>query len=1007
MMKRILALFCACILTLSCTWMIRPVACADEIVEEQQVNLVGSMPEADESASVVVAYLPTSNDSNIVATARFAALAIQSRYASQPFYAAKLTPTKNDNKRQASPDNFNSLISAADSKGAIDKKGFNEEEAAAMAATEKATQIWVVMDIAAVRELEEDSTLIQQLSAMQKNENVSLTMLFIGDTAFSAKGDTAVANLLRQVPERTTWIQLQSNFLQQKTNQQDVLHTGNWFTAALYGTLVDLPITEVEGEQFFTFDMPTNGSVVIVTQQNETMGEPAVSDENNRYAGETRSFQYSANNRDKTGIVVTRLNGLTANQRYTVAYGQDARVLSNRVYLIADFAKLAPALRLPEKVTRSEQTATLSVGENAFGQGARFQVQWSWNGTTINGSTFDETSGRWTLVQTPTENDTSVQVSTLMKLYAEDGDLLYTWKSENLEKAVVNSELAATGYTKELTLYYFAGDERKDAISFAIDDYLSYNRNDEVSLSVNGHDLAEGAFSVADGFTLTYEQTTGRITLEADNGWQGENEAIPLTLETRNEEQYAQTTVTVQTYCVNNFVQKAKMKILDDAGRTIFGKEDSQECGMTAGQAYTWCVTLGSDVATNWIDMPQTTETAGIPRLEDVFFVVTTLDAEKTVNALATSTDLISLNGGGAAAMQLEPFAAGEQGEYLTAFTLEKNDSESYQGEATIHFANTWANNENVNLYLYAVYDDPTTNSKCILTTQEVQCNISNANVRVTGEVPTAPNEIRLPGMPDQLESKTVSLQEVLGVKSLADLFTDDETPDELVYSVRVSNAESVTVAQNEQVLESTVSSAEDTTSALYAEIDPQQPVMIDFSAKGEILITLYASDKVNEPSAEVTVSFHVVSEVETLVRYAVCSVAALMVLVILVFVVVQLKKPAYGRRTIRCVVCADTMNGSDIDELLMQSHGADLYSFKKSKICLSQLLLMTRQASLAPEMASIVDDIEIAPGGKRGIVLHYGKKARKQLACKRKDVIPHGHMKMISYGHTIITIKI
>lgn len=129
--------------------------------------------------------------------------------------------------------------------------------------------------------------------------------------------------------------------------------------------------------------------------------------------------------------------------------------------------------------------------------------------------------------------------------------------------------------------------------------------------------------------------------------------------------------------------------------------------------------------------------------------------------------------------------------------------------------------------------------------------------------------------------------------------------------------------------------------------------------------------------------------------------------LVILVLVVVQLKKPAYGRRTIWCVVCADTMNGSDIDELLMQSHGADLYPFKKSKICLSQLLLMTRQASLAPEMASIVDDIEIAPGGKRGIVLHYGKKARKQLVCKRKDVIPYGDKKMIKHGHKIITIEI
>lgn len=672
MIKRIVCLLCACILTLPGTWPLLSAAYADEAVTEQQVNPDGSMPEFDESASVVIGYLPTSSDSTIVATARFAALAIQSRCSSQFFYAAKLTPTKKDNKRQANPDNFNSLISAADAKGAADKKGFNAEEADAMAATEKKIQIWIIMDVAAAQELKEDSVLIQQLSAIQKNENVFLSMLFIGDTAFSMSGRTAVAELLRQAPERTSWIQLQSNFLQQKVNQQDVLHTGNWFTAALYGTPVDLPITEADGERSFTFNMPANGSVVIVTQQNETVEEPEISDENNKYDGETRSFQYNANNREKTGIVVTLLTGLTANQWYTVSYGQNARVLSNRVYLMADLVKLAPTLSLLKKLTRSEQTATLSVDENAFGQGERFRVQWNWNGTNMSGSAFDESSGRWTLVQTPAKNDTSVQVSVSMKLYAEDGNLLYTWKSENMERPVINSELTTTGNTNELTWYYFAGDERKDTLSFSIGDYLSYNRNDEVSLSINGHDLAEGSFPVTDGFTLTYDQVNERMTLTADNDWQGEDKAIPLTLEARNAEQSVQTTITVQTYCVNNLVQKVKTKILDDAGRDIPGKEDNQEYEIKAGQTCTWRVTLNEDAATIWNKMPQTADTAGILRLEDVFFIVTTLDDEAAADAFATSTELLLPNGDGTVAMQLEPHTTKEQKECLAAFALKK-----------------------------------------------------------------------------------------------------------------------------------------------------------------------------------------------------------------------------------------------------------------------------------------------------------------------------------------------
>ncbi|MDO4838529.1 MAG: hypothetical protein Q4B32_09050 [Clostridia bacterium] len=1003
MIKRILCLLCTCVLTLSCAWTILPAVYAEETTE--QVNLDSCMPEFDESASVVVGYLPTSSDSNIVATARFAALAIQSRCSSQFFYAAKLTPTKNDNKRQANPEHFNSLISASDAKGAIDKKGFNEDEAAAMAATTTKTQVWMIMDVAAVQELKEDSTLIQQLSAMQENENIFLTMLFIGDTAFSMNGGTAVAEMLKQAPERSTWVQLQSDFLQQKVNRQDTLHTGNWFTAALYGTPVDLPIAEVEGEQFFTFDMPVDGSAVIVTQQDETMEKPEVSGENGKCSGETHAFQYSASNRGKTGIVVTLLTGLTANQRYTVSYGQDAKVLSNRVYLMADFAKLAPTLNLPYKLTRSEQTATLSVGEHAFGQGERFQVQWNWNGTNVSGSAFDEVSGRWMLAQTPAENDTSVQVNVSLKLYAEDGDLLYSWKSESLERPVVNSELTATRNTKTLTLYYFAGDGRNDTVSFAIGDYLSYNRNDEVSLNVNGHDLTEGEISVADGFTLTYDQTNGSMTLTVDDDWQGEDETIPLTLEARNEEQSVQTTVTVQTYCVNSLVQKAKAEILDEAGHDVSAAEDNQAYEVKAGQAYTWRVALSENAATIWNNMPQTEDTVGIPHLEDVSFVVTTMDAEEVTDVLATSTDLLSLTGGGESAMQLEPLATGKQGECLSAFTLEKNDDGAYQGEAVIRFANAWANDESVDLHLYAVYEDHTAGSKRILTEQTVQCHISNANVRVTGKVPTTPSEIRLTGMPDHLESKEVNLQEVLDIKSLAELFTDDETPDALTYSLRVSSTEGVTVQQDQQELESITSSEEETASALYAEIDPQQPVTVDFSAKGDVQITLYASDRVNEPPAEVSISFHVVSEIEILALYAACGAAALIVLAILVLVIVQAKKPAFGGSPIRCVACADTMDGSDINKLLMQSHAAELYPFRKNRILLSQLLVMTRQAPLPSATALVTEDIEIAPGGKKGIVLHYGKKAKKQLACKGKEAIPYGGLKEIRHGHTIITI--
>lgn len=1005
MIKRNFCLLCVCILTLLGTWTVLPVAYAAEATAEQQVNLGSSMPEFDESATVVIGYLPTSKDSNIVATARFAALAIQSRCSSQFFYAAKLTPTKNDNKRQANPDDFNSLISAADAKGAIDKKGFNEDEAASMAATDRKIQVWILMDVAAVRELEEDSALIQQLSAMQENENVFLTMLFIGDTAFSINGGTAVAELLKQAPERTNWVQLQSDFLQQKVNQQDTLHTGNWFTAALYGTPVDLPTTEVEGEQFFTFDMPVNGSVVIVTQQDGTLGKPEISSENEDCAGETHSFQYSANNRGKTGIVVTCLTGLTANQRYTVSYGQDARVLSNRVYLMADLAKLAPVLRLPEKLTRSEQTATLSVGENAFGQGERFRVQWNWNGAEVNGSTFDEASGKWTLVQTPAENDVSVQVNASMKLYAEDGDLLYSWKSESLERPVVNSELISKGNTKELTLYYFAGDEQPDAISFALGDYLSYNKNDEVSLSVNSHDLTEDTFSVADGFTLSYDQANGTITLTADDDWQGEDETVPLTLEARNEEQSVQTTVTVQTYCVNSLVQKAKTEILDEAGHDVSGTGDDPVCEVKASQTYTWRVALNESAATIWTKMPQTEDTVGIPHLEDVFFVVTAMDAEAVTDALATSTDLFSLNSEEGSAMQLEHLALGEQGGYLSAFALEKNDNGTYQGEALIRFANTWANDESIDLHLYAVYEDPATGSKRVLTEQTVQCHVSNANVRFTGEAPTAPSEIRLTGKPNQLEPKEVTLQEVLGVKSLADLFTDDETPDALTYSLLVSSTEGVTVRQAQQELEPTASSVETDSSALYAEIDLQQPVIVEFSAKGDVLITLYASDLVNEPPAEVSISFHVVSEMEIWALYAACGAAALIVLVILILVIVRVKKPAFGGGTVRCVACADTLAGSDINKLLMQSHAVKLYPFKKNKILLSQLLVMTRQAPLSTDTALVTENIEIAPGGKKGIILHYGKKAKKQLACKGKEAIPYGGLKEIRHGHTVITI--
>lgn len=479
-----------------------------------------------------------------------------------------------------------------------------------------------------------------------------------------------------------------------------------------------------------------------------------------------------------------------------------------------------------------------------------------------------------------------------------------------------------------------------------------------------------------------------------------------MTLEARNEEQSVQTTVTVQTYCVNSLVEKAKAEILDEAGHDVSALDDNQAYEVKAGQAYTWRVKLSENAAIIWNEMPQTEDAAGIPHLEDVSFVVTTMDAEAVTDALATSTDLLSLAGGEKSVMQLEPLATGEQGENLSAFTLEKNDNGAYQGEAVIRFANTWANDESVDLHLYAVCEDQTTGSKRILTEQTVQCHISNGNVRFTGKTPTTPNEIRLTGTPNQLESKKVNLQEVLGVKSLAELFTDDETPDALRYSLRVSSTEGVTVQQNQQVLEPVASSEEETAPALYVEIDPKQPVTVEFSAKRDVQITLYASDMVNEPPAEVSITFHVVSEMEIWALYAACGVAALIVLVILVLVIVRVKKPAFGGSPIRCVACADTMEDSDITKLLTQSHAVKLYPFKKNRILLSQLLVMTRQAPLPPDTALITEDIEIAPGGKKGIILYYGKRAKKQLACKGKEAIPHGGLKEIRLGHTIIIIE-
>ena len=1041
---------------------------ADEVSDEQQeFDYSSKMPVLDESASVIVAYLPTSKEGEIVATARYAASAIQSRY-----YSFSAITLNYSGKLDSNVKNFDNLISATDVSGNISKKGFSASEAEKLTATDKITHIWVIMDVSASKTLENESTLIQQLSSMLNNSNISVTLLMIGDTSFSPKNASAVANLLKEFPKQATWIQLQSDFLSLSVPQQDTLHTGNWFTAALYGTPVDISlVTTKEGEtqseeiteaetqktaeevpeehvdesvqektETFTFTMPVNGQAFIVTQQNDTAVFPNVSSES-----ENKKFS-SGNKKDKTNFVVTMMSGLEKDTSYDISFSEEAELISIRVYCFPDFSKLNLKLDFSDVLYRTEQKAVLSADEKAFGFGERFRVQWYVNGDLSFGSAYDDASGSWTFAYTPQSEDTSVQLYSIMKLFSADGDLLYTWKSETIKSEVANSELKIMNGTETtIPLYYFVdGNDVTDFIEIAITAYLDYNQNDSIVLKINDHVLSEeSSFNVGEGCRLAYDDNrkVATISILDESKAAQSNEPFELKLEASVHEDSVSQTITIQPYCINKLAQDQTIEIHDESNNVQYPSTDAENSQPLAiCKEYTLSVSINQENASVWEKLPARENTAGLPRIENLTCVLTTLTKEEmleslnkaeqpeeivnevsTVSADEPASQEIDTSSEGSTSLDnsessnesltKEDFVAlsdkptnmsqqGLESGLLVTIPYIKN-GKTYSASSPISFDDKWANEAEVKLNIYTVYQDQE-GKYCLLEEESVQCKLQNNPPKLASGIdPTSKEtiEVRLTGLPNQLNESDINLLEAFGIGSIKELFSDAETPDTLTYYLSVNDAEGVRVKQDETELTPT-----ENDSTLFKINGSSQSLEIGLKSKGDKKITVSASDSVNEASAETSILFHVISNTELVIRYVLYCIAGLAALAIILLIIIKIRQPAFGDVWVKCVACSIKAGSESM--LSKAGNSINLKPFKKKKIALSQLLLMARQIALSQETSTLTEDIKIAPRRNGGIVLLFGKKAKKALNLKRKKVISSGERYSIRHDRTVIILE-
>ena len=826
--------------------------------------------------------------------------------------------------------------------------------------------IWFVVPSKAVRNFISNSSLMEQLRELTQGTSSRIHVVFLSKEECALDENTALGALTRDVAVECTTVL--PDFQANKANGW--AHNGLYFIASLFGKApLDLPVSAEENVCRFT--PKADGKAFVLIRWDGGAGDHAVKNASGQDVVLDSAFSIRPEKGEisYTGCMAT---GLEKGAGYSVNLPEGAAA-SVRIFWYPDLDSIQPSLD-PLEIQYGENTVQLSVADN-LNQPDSFQVQFDFrkdDGEITNPSTvLNEKQNGWTARLNTSTANTTVTIVPRLYLKTADQNLVFEWTGNSVTKVLESGAVELQPEApEELTLYYYQ--DHMGRLNLSWDKFFAYNKSDE-SLQFNvepANDSGDSSIRIQpdkSGFTLelnSSEVSEGPCDLVLT----GKDKKHTLSVYRKDMAPLLNETITVEVSPTEPFSEES-----DSEGFSSDGEFSEK---VHAGMAVEVKVTIPADTVAAWQEASGQIEKA-FPSLEDLIL------ESKLLSDETDGTESIE--------------EAGQ--ENTETNRLESNSLDgSMCGSVTLPTdANAESGSKTVRASLHTG-----DGSFTLLLSNEPEFELINEPPYPAKEYPSE-KEIRLEGFPWNYQAKDNLLELLFGTDQPFDLFQDPEGS--LVkITLSVDNTDGlempdITTKEEDETGEMPAGWTVELTDEFSSNI------AIRVLTPGKHKISLSASDGVSD-SDPLTVQVEIYSIILRYASYAAAGLLAFLLILILIRIIIQARKPKFGNIQIRCYA------GMDDDqergrEILSKCRPVPLKQYGKKPVTLSTVMVLTRQPALSAESSAIADDIQLLPTRHNELNLIFGKDARQKIGRhdKRQLITPGGHYRM-RIGNTYIQLE-
>ena len=842
--------------------------------------------------------------------------------------------------------------------------------------------IWfIVHENAAANFMANEKLAAQFREKLLLNPDSRLHVVFITGTELTVPDSSPLGQLAAE--GRADWSLLTADF--RAENGVDTLHNASYFMANLYGRPVDLAVSQTEGTQEYTFDVPEDTNALVVIRWNGAAGQAVFTDgAGNQVPTDSQESAFERDYASYTGTMIGRVDA--GARRVTI---NSSEALSVQAYWYPNLNDIQPGLDLGETHAweRGTNDLVLKVAR-LIGRPEQYTVffkYWDKEADRENPKTiypeggFDEAKSCWKRpIDVTDESIQFVAVTPTVQLRTADGNLIWAWTGEEQKINVQSAGIQVNqNHPDEIIIYTDRENGKAGSITYnwKKQEFFLFNENEKWDIQAQVEDENAGIEVVptAKGFTVTPKE--------------GETPGGTVRLSGKVTDALGQE---YTDECTVTFYVADVADLAGNIGVLFTGENDI----FNAGDSLNVQASLSADLLEQWgeacrqlPDFPAAETLALSAALgNDAPEEGTPLTAEENGDLYASVDVAISTEQKAGETKLTAWIRTGDGSRELSkiSWPLEvKNDS-------PVIFAGTerQKNPEGT---------DPSAEAETVALSENLQ------KYRKADEEKAETIKIRMEGAPlnfgfwifhgyDRVENL---LETMFGSDEPFFLFSDDlGNLSEVEISVdRSEGLELPDYFENKAGVWT------------YSVTNEEDHVIIPVLEPGEYTVTLKANDGASDSEAYVY-KVQVYSSFLRIVSYAALGLAAFLLLLTLFLVIRQIRKPSFESIRVRCFVSSDEDQDNQ-RELLEKSNPVPMQNFAKKGVPLTTLLILSRQPALPAEYASVTEDIMVYPTKHKDLSLQFGKDAMKTIGRhEKKELLPLGGSFRMRIGSEYIMIE-